>query len=208
MVFVSDLIPPELRRIVEFLNEQMGSTEVLAIEIKQYLGEGRRTLVPRVIGQTSAARQTKRASGPARQWDDASFRTRFEERRGAAAGVVLSTILAWAVEHAYRVEYGTAAHDPACALSLESRRVRFTPIDFNTWGKGVHVPTSYLKTRPPFDAAETRTAYWRLLSEIPGVSADALERTPTFPFELLEQPGALKALYSALEWFSATARGS
>ena len=51
MVFVADEIPAELRRVVEFPNEQMDSAEVLAIEIKQYVGEGMRTLVPRVIGQ-------------------------------------------------------------------------------------------------------------------------------------------------------------
>jgi hypothetical protein len=40
MVFVSDTIPPELRRIVEFLNGQMNPAEVLAIEIKQFTGSG------------------------------------------------------------------------------------------------------------------------------------------------------------------------
>jgi hypothetical protein len=46
---------------VEFLNEQMERTEVLALEIRQYVEEGgdRVTLVPRLIGDTEAARQTK-----------------------------------------------------------------------------------------------------------------------------------------------------
>lgn len=59
MVFVADDIPPELRTIVEFLNAQMDPAEVLAIEIKQFAGEGGRTLVPRVLGQTEAARQKR-----------------------------------------------------------------------------------------------------------------------------------------------------
>ena len=55
LVFLADEIPRELRRVVEFLNEQM-TAEVIAIEVKQYVGpEGLRTLVPRVIGQTAAA---------------------------------------------------------------------------------------------------------------------------------------------------------
>lgn len=53
MVFVADMIPPELRRIVEFLNGQMYPAEVLAIEIKQFAGLGVVTLVPTVIGQTA-----------------------------------------------------------------------------------------------------------------------------------------------------------
>ena len=36
LVFVSDLIPSELRRVIEFLNERMSPTEVLGVEIKQY----------------------------------------------------------------------------------------------------------------------------------------------------------------------------
>ncbi|MBV9193894.1 MAG: hypothetical protein JO168_07080 [Solirubrobacterales bacterium] len=38
MVFVSDEFPRELRRVVEFLNGQMNPAEVIAIEVKQYVG--------------------------------------------------------------------------------------------------------------------------------------------------------------------------
>jgi hypothetical protein len=64
LVFVADVIPRELRRIVEFLNEQMSRTDVLAIEVRQYVAPGTDmvTLVPRLIGQTEAARDTKRAA--------------------------------------------------------------------------------------------------------------------------------------------------
>ncbi len=63
MVFVADEIPPELRRIVEFLNEQMDPAEVLAVEIRQFVGQDLRTLVPRVIGQTADAQQKKSYGG-------------------------------------------------------------------------------------------------------------------------------------------------
>ena len=39
MLFVADRIPAELRRIVEFLNEQMDPAEVLALELRPYQGE-------------------------------------------------------------------------------------------------------------------------------------------------------------------------
>src|SRR5262249_49565633 len=39
MVFVADTIPPELCRIVEFLNGQMDPAEVLAVEVKQFTGQ-------------------------------------------------------------------------------------------------------------------------------------------------------------------------
>jgi hypothetical protein len=60
LVFVSDLIPPELRRVIEFLNERMSPTEVVGVEIKQYVGQGKlTTLVPRIVGQTEQARAQK-----------------------------------------------------------------------------------------------------------------------------------------------------
>ncbi len=72
LVFVADEIPRELRRVVEFLNEQMAA-EVIAIEVKQYVGpDGLRTLVPRVIGQTAAA-ETRKGPREKRRWDEASL---------------------------------------------------------------------------------------------------------------------------------------
>lgn len=55
LLFVADSIPSELARVVEFLNEQMPRTEVLAVEIKQSSGQPGRILVPRVIGRTASA---------------------------------------------------------------------------------------------------------------------------------------------------------
>ena len=63
-MFVADQIPTELQRVVEFLNGQMDPAEVLAVEIKQYVGGSQRALVPRAVGQTAAAQQAKRAASP------------------------------------------------------------------------------------------------------------------------------------------------
>jgi hypothetical protein len=92
LVFISDLIPAELRRVIEFLNERMSPTEVVGIEIKQYVGQGNlRTLVPRVVGQTEQARAQK-VGGSSRpnvevSWDDYQARLqpdRFSVVRGLA----------------------------------------------------------------------------------------------------------------------------
>jgi hypothetical protein len=48
-----------LRRLVEFLNAKMNDVEVLAVEVKQFLGKGQRAMVPRVIGITEATRRAK-----------------------------------------------------------------------------------------------------------------------------------------------------
>jgi hypothetical protein len=46
LIFVADTIPAELRRIVEFLNYQMDSAEVLAVELGNMLEKGCRRLFP------------------------------------------------------------------------------------------------------------------------------------------------------------------
>jgi hypothetical protein len=74
LIFAADAIPADLRRIVEFMNEQMSPTEVLALEIRQYVEDGGRqhTLVSRLFGWTAAA-QRRKGRGPAQAtwtWED------------------------------------------------------------------------------------------------------------------------------------------
>jgi len=86
LVFVADVIPPELQRIIEFLNETMTRVEVLAVEVKQFVGAGRQTLVPRVIGHTTAADDVKRTATtgrpPHRDWTREQFLASTEEVGG------------------------------------------------------------------------------------------------------------------------------
>lgn len=62
LFFVADMLPRELRRIIEFLNEQMTKVEVLGVELPQFVGSDFRALVPRLIGQTEVIRQTKQGT--------------------------------------------------------------------------------------------------------------------------------------------------
>lgn len=64
LLFVSDAIPKELRRIIEFLNARMPDVEVLGVELKQFVNAGQnlKAFVPRVIGQTER-RQANKAQG-------------------------------------------------------------------------------------------------------------------------------------------------
>jgi hypothetical protein len=104
LIFIADEIPPELRRVVEFLNSQMDPAEVLAIEVKQFVGEHLKTLVPRVLGLTETARQKKVVgSGETRQWDEPSFFDALLERRGEQEVAIARRLLDWAKERGLRV---------------------------------------------------------------------------------------------------------
>ncbi len=102
MVFLADAIPPELQRIIEFLNEQTVRTEVLGVEVRQYVGQGHQTLVPRVLGQTIAAQQTKVAT-PKKTYGqllaDAASETRTVEQ----------LLRRWAEQHGLTVRQSAAA---------------------------------------------------------------------------------------------------
>lgn len=66
LVVAADRIPSELARVIEFLNEQMRA-EVRAIELRYFQSaDGRRTLAPRVIGETERAKAAKSSSGTGR----------------------------------------------------------------------------------------------------------------------------------------------
>ena len=54
LIVVSDGIPRNLQNIVEFLNNEMESIEVLAVEIKQYTDDqdGTKIFVPRLVGHS------------------------------------------------------------------------------------------------------------------------------------------------------------
>jgi hypothetical protein len=59
LLFVADEIPRELRRLIEFLNENMPRVDVLGVEIRQFAGANIRALVPRVVGLTERARDER-----------------------------------------------------------------------------------------------------------------------------------------------------
>ena len=72
LLFVADEIPDPLEQVVKFLNEQMPSVEVLAVEIKQFRGRSSQTLVPRVIGRTAAS-STRGPAGRSQKLTRESF---------------------------------------------------------------------------------------------------------------------------------------
>jgi len=53
LIFVADQIPSELRRIIEFLNTQMDPAEVLAIEVRQFVGASCRPWCPNSLAKPS-----------------------------------------------------------------------------------------------------------------------------------------------------------
>ncbi len=85
------------------------AAEVIAIEVKQYVGpDGLRTLVPRAVGQTAAAERRKRPR-ESRQWDQASLLGEIEAKHGPAEAKVARELMEWARAHGLRFWFGRGA---------------------------------------------------------------------------------------------------
>ena len=172
LVFVADVIPPELQRIVEFLNENLVRAEVLAVEVKQYVGEGRQTLVPRVIGRTAAADDVKQsASGAtrvARTWTEPEFLEAAAATGGPGAERLANQVLDWDRRHGVAILLGKGKFGP---LYLQARAATGELVkiaNVNTQGYTV-INYEWLVKFPPFDRVEERVELAKRLNAIPGV---------------------------------------
>jgi hypothetical protein len=112
LVFLADEIPAKLRRVVEFLNQQMDPAEVLAVEIKQYTGQGDlKALVLRVIGQTIEAQKKTAGTREGRQLDEGSFMIDLDTTRSADETRVAQEILQWSKRNQLYIWWGKGRHD-------------------------------------------------------------------------------------------------
>jgi hypothetical protein len=205
MVFVADVVPPELRRIVEFLNEQMDPAEVLALEVKQYIGDGQlRSLVPRLIGRTEQAQQKKAASDrEVRQWDEDSFFSVLAGRGDAAGAKTARALLDWGTRTMSAIWWGRGKKSPSFQPTLKVGDTAFDPINISTGFKAPYVAVSFgSMTVPPFETPEGRVKLLHRLAEVPNVRTenDWTTRYPSFPLATLASDAALNKFLEVLDW--------
>lgn len=200
MTFVADVIPPELRRVVEFLNGQMDPAEVVAVEVRQYVGGSLRTLVPRVVGQTvQAERKKEGARREARQWDEASFLTTLEAERGADERAAAEAVLSWAAERGLRVWWGRGrtygSFFPMLDVGDESHWT------FAVFTHGV-VELQLQHMKPPFATDARKRELLDRLKEIPGVAFQHERPTgrPNFPLAALTRPDRRREFLDVIDW--------
>ncbi|WP_052049880.1 hypothetical protein [Leptolyngbya sp. KIOST-1] len=191
LIFVADRIPPELQRIVEFLNERMSPTEVLALELRRYSGGEFSTHIPRIIGQTSAAQIAKNNGIPPKSahrltWTEADFVKylieNFEDEKASAIQKVLDFCRASKFN---KIEFGTGQKpslNPKC-LAIS----KCSPITI--WPDGqLSIKLSWL------DGTETSRAFRDKFQ--------AKLREAGLPYEYLDLPGRIisVAISDWMEW--------
>lgn len=207
LIFVADKIPQSLEQIVAFLNSQMKRTEVLAVEVQQFVSEsGLKTLVPRLLGQTVEAQQRRsRGSGESiRSWGETSWYKHFEAIQGKELTDVVRKLSKWSKEKFYQVH---------SSQRIDSRATLWTRLKHSdqSWrmfgiradGK-VELQFSDYKRRPPFGSRELRKELRKHLNEIPGVHISggdsALEGRPTFNIEILKNQDLFVRFCQVFDW--------
>jgi phosphoglycolate phosphatase-like HAD superfamily hydrolase len=182
MLFVADRIPAELRRIVEFLNEQMDPAEVLALELRQFQGEGLRTIVPMLYGQTEEAQQKNRVQA-SRQWDEASILAEIERRHGAEALSTAKQIVEW-IKTKGQTWFGSGSKDGSVGVTVNCPYgSQSYPIAVYSYYGQVEIRFQYM--RKPFDDPAKREELRKKLNNIEGINLPSGRQRPSIPIATL-----------------------
>jgi hypothetical protein len=201
MLFVADVIPLELRRIVEFLNEQMDPAEVLAIELRQFESKDLKVMVPTVYGQTQEA-ATKRG-GVGRRWDDLSLFDKLKGAVGAKELQIAKEIYEWMRKDGKRdVIFGTGKENGSVYPVFKPNGVSINPIYLSTDGK-LWVQFAALENKPVFGPIDSRRALMQRLNTLNNVDfTDAdLSKYPSIPLSIIARDGdGLNKIIGALTW--------
>lgn len=204
LVFVADAIPPELQRIVEFLNGQMTEAEVLAIEVKQYRSDKGSVLVPRLIGRTASAERVKRVG---RTWDRPSLLEDLRQKSGEACVDAATRLMNWVTEHDAMESFGQGLRDGSWTPSWEASGRVLRPITL--WSQGsIEILFEHMPSMPPFDRLEMREELRGRLNAIPGVriSPKRVDKRPNFPLTVLTDDACIAQFEGVLDWTLSTFR--
>lgn len=201
MLFVADEIPQELRRIVEFLNQQMDPAEVLAVEVKQYEGQGQKSLVPRVIGQTAESQRRKgRDSRPSRKWDEKSFFTDLKSKCSPEAVNVARKLHKWA-ENCAELSWGQGRGNGSFGPILTQNGVQHKL--FVVWSHGfLELYFYWYARKKPFDDQSILIHLLTKFNSIDGIkiSRHSLNKRPTIPLETFAEDDQFEQLIQVFEW--------
>ena len=207
LLFVADEIPETLKSIIEFLNNQMVNTEVLGIEIKQFVSEGKqKTLVPRVIGKTAEATNLK-ISREGKQWDEDLFMEEVRQRHGDEARTVYKNLLDAFQNRGIRIYWG-----------IGKQLGSFVPIYDGKDGKTKHqlfaaytdgnIEIYFQHYKIPYETHEARMQLREKFMKISGIQIDERRLTgrPSFKWSALKNEVDLNKFVEIFDEFLVSVR--
>ncbi len=196
MLFVADEIPRELKRIVEFLNEQMNPAEILALELQQFTAGPLRTIVPTVFGQTERAAQGNKPSKTSAKLDERQLRSRLTELVPAGTAHALERLFEYANVEPFRLR--TA--EKSCYFGCVNREGAVVEpfcvsLDGRLWAQ-------FGNLKSPFDTTEFKEELRQEMNRIPGIQLTGAEQYPTSSMSKFS-PETVEGLQRLLDWVRA-----
>lgn len=208
LLLVADQIPRETRRIIEFLNEQMSPSEILAIEIKQFStsdDHSNSMFIPKVFGQTVQTQAKKSGGGPKRQWDKESFLNEIGSK-DPTASTVARRLIDECQARKVRDWWGTGARSGSYFPMIDGPDNWYAMFALWTSGSaGVELQFQHLMNKPPFNDIDMRIHLQELLNKIPNVHIpdNKLTLRPSFSMRELADPESMELFLKAFDWFIA-----
>jgi hypothetical protein len=203
LLFVADEIPAELRTVIEFLNAQLTNTEVLGVEVRQFVGAEFQNLVPLVIGQSRAARIAKSgAASPQRPepWTADEFLQRVAGGRSPEDAALVRRLLDWAALRGVEVNGGRGPRE--AALFFHARRGD-AAVHLFSLGTVQGSTLLYVQLERLAEASGTddiRAEVCARLNRIEGVTLDPARSYPSISLATLRDGQRQAALVDALDW--------
>lgn len=198
LVFVADQIPPELAHVIEFLNRQMDPAEVLGVEIRQYVGKGVKTLVPRVIGVD--AKPPEPNPQPDRSLTEFEFWPLFDKECPKPEQTAAREIVEWARKNKLHDRFNRRQREVVFRPEIHLAGRDFYPIALRSDGV-VAIQMRWLKDFPPFDDPAVRETLRQELEQFAGLrlGASGMEGIPRVPLASLTSPDALQQFLRILD---------
>jgi hypothetical protein len=213
LVFVADKIPSELQQIIEFLNRQMNPAEVIGVEIKKFEGQNLKVLIPRVIGQTTAARDKKlyRALREDIQWNASLFFEKLEAKQNTDEVWVARKLYDWIENHQHLQIRWSQGKLGGFYLTQQSnvKEVKLMAV----WAiTSINNPTATVQICFPelnqIISKQDNTKCLELiqrLNEIPGIAIPinaVNNKYPSFPISQLKDEKALHLFLEIINWIT------
>ena len=203
MLFVADEIPPELRRVVEFLNEQMDPAEVLAIEVRQFVTGKMRVIVPGIYGQTELTKQKKSSSSKVgKQWNETRFFEEMSEKFEENENNAVKKIYEWSIKNKFRIKWGKGKQDGSFYPFLDKNNKSHHLFVVWTYGT-VEVPFEHMKKEPPFDDDFKRKELLGKLNNLPNIdlSEDKIHIRPGIKLSVFKNQKLIDDFLDIWDWF-------
>ncbi|MGA2161283.1 MAG: hypothetical protein ABSG28_03655 [Methanoregula sp.] len=170
LIFVADTIPKRLQLIIEFLREYMKPCEVLALEVRQFLGGDQSQMIaPRYVGGSVRIDMRDKLLKDKRDWTEDSFMEKITKDRPEVESIFARKIFEWAKKHTIEPVWGSGPSNGSCFFKMfgESKGSKWLGL----WTDGnVEIRFNYLRERPPFDEDNKIREFAGKIKTLTGIS--------------------------------------